>query len=220
VALLPHDIRGQSAADRVGGWYAVEAAWKPAGSRLGLEWDVQLRDFQIVGDFAQTSLRAGLTVRSHARPLSLTVGTAWFLNGTPGESDVTRSERRVYQTLNYTQSISERVRFKHRARAEQRWFEEDVFRSRYRYRLEADMALGRAGFADRGVWLVASNEVLLNGETSAGGRAFDRLDQNRAYLALNLPAIDRTRFEVGYLNVYRSREVRHRVRLTLEWAIP
>ncbi len=215
----PASVGAQDPSQHLGGWYAAEASWRPAGSRLGVEADFQLRDFQMVGDFAQTSLRAGVVVHARSRPLSLTVGGAGFLQGTPGEATATRSERRLYQTVSYTQRLSSTLRLKHRGRAEQRWFENDVFRSRYRYRLEAERAVSGRGFGPGGVWLVASHELLLNGEVESDVGAFDRLDQNRSYLAVNYPRGSTARMEAGYLNVVRPGEMRHRIRLTVEWAV-
>lgn len=208
-------LAAQQADDHLGGWYAAEASWEPRHGRLGFEADLQFRDFQVAGDFAQLSLRSGLVIHSRARPLSLVVGAAWFVSGEPGPGEATQTERRVYQTLNFSQPISEKVRLNHRARAEQRWFQGDYFRTRYRYRLGTDVALGGQGFTGRELRLVISDEVLVNGETEAGGRGFDRLDQNRAYVALNWPVREGTRLEAGYLNVLKGDLVLHRLRVTI-----
>lgn len=212
-------LAAQDPDDHLGGWYALEGSWKPVQGRFGFEADLQFRDFQMAGDFAQFSLRSGLVLHARSRPLSLVVGAAWFLAGEPGASDATRAERRVYQTVNFSQTISRSLRLDHRARAEQRWFQGDYFRSRYRYRLEADVALGGQGFTGQEVRLVVSDEVLVNGETEAGGRRFDRLDQNRAYVGVNWPVGTATRVETGYLNVLTGGRTLHRIRMTVRLAL-
>lgn len=212
-------LTAQDAGDHLGGWYTLEGSWAPGQGRVGYTADVQFRDFQVAGDFALLSLRGGIVFNASSRPLSLVVGAAWFLSGTPGSSQATQAERRVYQTLSYTMTATPRLRFGHRVRAEQRWFQPGYFRSRYRYRLQADVALGSPAFTGREVRLVVSDEVLFNGETESGGRTFDRLDQNRAYLALNWPVAKAARVETGYLNIFGGDRVLHRLRVTLKLAL-
>lgn len=217
-------LSAQDPAAHLGAWYAAEAGWRPSQARWGVEGDLQLRDFRVVGDFAQTSLRAGVVHHFAGRPLRLTVGGAWFLDGEPGPGDATRREWRSYQTLVAGQRLTGRLRLAHRLRTEQRWFEVAGFRTRVRYRLGLEVGLGRGGSDGRpagtgeGLLLIVSDEVLVNGETTLDdGSGVERLDQNRAYVALNWPLHDGARIEVGYLNVTRfDQSPRHRIRVTLK----
>lgn len=205
----------QDAASHLSGWYAWEGRWQPEHGRWGVDIDLQLRDFQIADDFAQASIRGGVFAAPTALPLRFTVGGAWFANGRVGEDGPLSVERRLYQTLDFAQPLAPAVRLVHRARAEQRWFEDQGFRTRYRYRLGVETRI--AGEGDRALFFIVSDEVLLNGETRLDdGRPIDRLDANRSYLAVNAPLRNATRIEVGYLNVNGGFAPLHRLRITVK----
>jgi hypothetical protein len=210
-------LEGQDAASHLAGWYAWEGTWTEAGPGLGLELDVQLRDFQFADDFAQFSLRGGLRVAPASLPVAVTVGGAWFASGSVGPDDTLVTERRAYQTVSYTHHLSPTLRLAHRGRAEQRWFEADGFRTRYRYRLGVEVPLSGGEFGSDEPTLLVSDEVLVNGETRLdGGRRVARLDQNRSYIAVTLPLAEGARIEVGYLNINGGFAPVHRLRFTLK----
>lgn len=210
-------VQAQDPASHLAGWYAVEARWIAPGDRWGAEFDVQLRDFQFADDFAQVSVRTGALFRPAAFPVSLVVGGAFFASGGVGPDETLTEERRIYQTASFKQRLSPRVRLLHRARAEQRWFERDGFRTRYRYRIGVETRISGGTSTTSGVALVVSDELLVNGETTLeSGREVPRLDQNRSYVAVNWAAWHSTRIEVGYLNVNGEASPIHRLRATFK----
>jgi hypothetical protein len=123
------------------------------------------------------------------------------------------TERRLYQTLDAAHDLAPGLRVRHRARAEQRWFEGDGLRTRYRYRVGVETPL--VGDVADGVLLIVSDELLINGElTLESGARVRRLDANRSYVAVNVPLAGPTRLEVGYLNINGGFAPAHRVRVT------
>lgn len=214
-------LQAQGSSAALGGWYAVDGRWEPTDQRWGVEMDLQLRGFEVADDFAQASVRGGIVFEPPALPGEWVVGAAWFVNGNEGPDETLLEELRLYQTVVLEQVLSRHLRLGHRLRAEQRWPDRDGFRTRYRYRVGLETPLARAGRDDE-VFLILSDEILLNGETTlADGRPVGRLDENRSYLALNGPLRAgpmRTgaRWEVGYLNINGDSQPLHRVRVTLQ----
>jgi len=125
------NIQGNSQIDesRLGTWYMY--FWNVklgADTPWGLQGDVQHRNWNIAGDLEQLLLRGGLTYKATDNTL-LTFGYGNITTGAFGDSDETVNESRVYQEALISNKLSKWIRLKHRFRYEQRWVENQDFRT-------------------------------------------------------------------------------------------
>jgi hypothetical protein len=185
--------------DQTGAWYMLFWNTTFGEGPWGLQGDTQYRDWSLLGDMEQLLLRAGLTYTPEDRPVTFTLGVAHITTGAFGESDATFSERRIYQEALLPQRVGE-VRLRHRYRSEQRWVDDQDFRTRYRYALFADVPLNGRGTGPGALYLALYDEVFINGETSIGeGRQVQRFDRNRLYAGLGYGITTRLRLQGGYM---------------------
>jgi hypothetical protein len=186
--------------DQLGAWYMLFWSTRPDDSSVGLQGDVQHRNWNPGTDLEQLLIRGGLTYDMPESPVRLTGGVAHITSGAFGDSDETSAERRVYQEALVRQSLGPIVSVRHRYRYEQRWVDGQDFRTRFRYALFGDVALNGRGTGDGSIYLALYNEVFINGELEIGGsRSVERFDRNRFYTALGFGVSDRSQLQAGYM---------------------
>ncbi|MDH3978871.1 MAG: DUF2490 domain-containing protein [Gammaproteobacteria bacterium] len=200
VVALPGLTHAQIDDDQVGAWYMYffDAPFK--SSQWGAQGDIQYRSWDLGGDLEQLLLRGALTWRPKSGNFMLTLGYAHLINGEFGSSSKTKSENRVYQDAVFPQKIGKRVYLRHRFRFEQRWVEDQDFRTRYRYALFMNIPLNQTDLK-KGAWYLSFyNEVFLNGERDIGdNRRVDTFDRNWLYGALGYSISDKLRVQAGYM---------------------
>lgn len=168
-------------------------------SKFGLQGDVQYRNWDVLGDLEQLLLRAGVTYSPNSN-LKLTLGYANITSGVFGDSNETSSESRIYQEALLPHKISSRIYLKHRFRYEQRWVEDQDFRTRYRYNLFLNIPLNQPDLNKNAVYLAFYNEIFINGQKDIGnGRSVDIFDRNRLYAALGYALKDNLKLQVGFM---------------------
>lgn len=142
----------------------------------------------------------GGTYRPKNYDMLLTLGYANITSGKFGSGDTTSREDRVYQEALLPQKLGPNVFLRHRFRYEQRWVENQDFRTRFRYALFVDIPLN-APDLKKGAWYLAFyNELFINGQTDIGnGRTVDRYDRNRLYGAVGYSLADNLRLQGGYM---------------------
>jgi hypothetical protein len=187
--------------DQQGAWYMYFWNTRFDDSQWGLQGDVQYRNWDAIGDLEQLLLRGGLTYSPDSLNATFTLGYATITSGEFGDSNDTRREDRVYQEALLPQQLGERVYLRHRFRLEQRWVENQDFRTRFRYALFMDIPLNQATLT-RGAWYLALyNEFFLNGEKDIGdGRQVETFDRNRLYGAFGYALRDNLRLQFGYMH--------------------
>ena len=187
--------------DDVGAWYMYFFNTGFDNSQWGLQGDVQYRNWDMGGDLEQLLLRGGVTWASSTGNAIFTLGYANITSGEFGSSDATSYESRVYQEALLKQSLGSRLKIRHRFRYEQRWVEDQDFRTRFRYALFADIPLNRTDL-NQGAWYLAFyNEVFLNGERDIGNsRRVEVFDRNRTYGALGHSLTNRVKIQAGYMH--------------------
>jgi hypothetical protein len=169
------------------------------GGPWGLQGDVQYRDWALLGDMEQLLLRAGLTYTPEERPVTFTLGGAHITTGAFGDSDATFSERRIYQEALLRQGVGE-VRLRHRYRSEQRWVDDQDFRTRYRYALFVDVPLNGKATGPGALYVALYDEIFINGETRVGGGLqVQRFDRNRLYAGVGYGVTSGLRVQGGYM---------------------
>ena len=171
--------------DQLGGWYMYFFDAKFKESSWGVQGDIQWRNWGVADDLEQLLIRSGITYRPKNAEVKLTLGYGNITTGTFGDSEATVKENRIYQEALFPVKFGKRLYTNHRFRYEQRFVENQDFRTRYRYNLFINIPLNKAVIEDKTVYLSIYNELFINGERSIGnGNTVEIFDRNRRYYAL------------------------------------
>ena len=199
-----------------GAWYMYFFNAPMESSQWGFQGDVQYRNWDLLGDLEQLLLRGGLTWRPKSGDAMFTLGYANITTGEYGPGDSTVDENRIYQEALLPQKIGSRVFLRHRFRYEQRWVENQDFRTRFRYALFANVPLNGTTL-DKGAWyLSAYNEIFINGERDIGdGRTVEVFDRNRLYGAIGYSLSDTLKIQGGYMYQYTDSIEKGQIQLSL-----
>jgi hypothetical protein len=199
-ALAPSGVHAQVDESELGGWYMYFFSNEFGDGPWGIQGDVQYRNWNVMGDLEQLLLRGGLTYTPASRDILFTVGYANITSGEYGDSNDTSSENRVYQEALLPQRIAPRFFLRHRFRFEQRWVDDQDFRTRFRYALFISVPLNRSTMERGAVYLALYNEVFINGQRDIGnGARVEYFDRNRLYGAIGYAPLDRLRVQAGYM---------------------
>ena len=183
-----------------GAWYMYFWNTRFDDSNWGLQGDVQYRDWEIIGDMEQRLLRGGVTYTPNNFNATFTLGAANVATGQFGDSDDTFDENRIYQEMLIPYRIFDWVYLRHRFRSEQRWVDNQDFRTRYRYAIFADVPMNRNDLEPGAFYLSVYNELFINGEDDIGnGRSVDTIDRNRLYGGIGYTLNNNMRLQFGYM---------------------
>lgn len=188
--------------DQLGAWYMYFWNTTFGESNWGLQGDYQYRDWQVLGDREQLLLRTGLTYEPTDSGVKFTLGYANISTGQFGtDIDAPVYENRIYQEALLGQNIWKKLLVTHRFRYEQRWVENQDFRTRYRYNLFVNIPF-KGVELDKGTsYFAFYNEIFINGERDIGnGRSVQFFDRNRTYLGVGYVTRDNIRFQLGWMN--------------------
>ena len=184
---------------KTGAWYMYFYNLKINESRWGVQGDFQYRHWNLFGDMEQLLLRSGLTYNPKDTNVLFTLGYANITTGTPGEIDDTFNENRIYQEALIPQKISKRFFINHRFRYEQRWVEDQDFRTRFRYNLFLNVTLNDTDFNKGTFYAAFYNELFMNGERTNGNVELDLFDRNRTYFGLGYVLSKSSRIQLGWM---------------------
>lgn len=186
--------------DQLGAWYMYFFNEQFGDGPFGIQGDYQFRFWEPTGDLEQILLRTGLTYSPENADILFTLGYGNITTGTYGESDETVNESRIYQEALFSQKIGERFYLTHRLRYEQRWVENNDFRTRYRYNLFVNVPLNKTKMGKGTLNLALYNEIFINGQTNVGdGRTVQYFDRNRTYLGLGYGISPKLRVQLGWM---------------------
>ncbi|NNE31839.1 MAG: DUF2490 domain-containing protein [Winogradskyella sp.] len=186
---------------QTGAWYMYFYSHQFKDSQWGVQGDFQYRDWQGLGDMEQLLLRSGFTYSPKNAGVKFTLGYGNVTTGQYGASDATSSESRIYQEALVPQKLGNRFYFTHRFRYEQRFVENQDFRTRYRYNLFLNIPLNSTELTPKAVYAALYNELFINGGTDIGdGRTVQIFDRNRTYLGLGYVLSPKIRFQFGWMN--------------------
>lgn len=186
--------------EKMGAWYMYFWNTQLQESPIGFQGDIQYRNWNLGGDLEQLLLRGGITYTPVNANIRLTAGYAHITSGSYGESDVTSRESRIYQEALLPHKLSDRLHFTHRFRFEQRWVENQYFRTRYRYNLFLNIPLNQPNLNKNALYLAFYNELFINGEREiANNRKVELFDRNRCYAGLGYGLTDRLRLQAGFM---------------------
>ena len=144
--------------------------------------------------------RQGFTYTPKKANIKFTLGYGNVTSGAPGSSDDTSSESRIYQEALFPSKFG-RFHITHRFRYEQRFVENQDFRTRYRYNLFINIPINKAELVSKAFYAAFYNELFINGQEDIGdGRSVELFDRNRTYLGLGYVLNDKIRFQLGWMN--------------------
>lgn len=183
--LSSHSAQAQIDEDQTGAWYMYFWGAQVKEGTWGFQGDIQYRNWNLLGDLEQLLLRGGLTYKPKNASILFTLGYAHITTGEFDSSDIANTENRVYQEALFPQKIGGIFYLRHRFRYEQRWVEDQDFRTRYRYNLFIDVPLNSKVIDKKTLYFAFYNELFINGQRDIGdGRTVELFDRNRTYGAL------------------------------------
>ncbi len=183
-----------------GAWYMYFFNKSFGESRFGIQGDYQFRFWDLGKDLEQILLRTGATYRPKNADIMFTLGYANITTGNFGESRTTTGENRIYQEALFSQKLGRRFLLTHRIRYEQRFVEDQDFRTRYRYNFFINVPFNDTKLAKGVVYLALYNEIFINGQTSIGeGRSVQYFDRNRTYTGIGYGILNNLRTQVGWM---------------------
>lgn len=188
-------VAGFAQESSLGNWFICFGN-KNFGSDLNLHYEVQYRNYNVIGDLEQLLLRTGLGYNLTESNNNILLGYAFIhsRNYTSGTDDkIGVDEHRIFQQFITRQSFG-RVSVQHRYRFEQRFIQDD-FRLRFRYFLALNVPLNNKDLLDKTVYFSAYNEIFLNVEDNP-------FDRNRLYGGLGYKLSKQVRLEAGYMNQF------------------
>lgn len=187
--------------NQLGAWYMYFYNTTFKESNWGIQGDFQYRDWRGLGDREQLLLRSGLTYSPKDSGIKFTLGFANITTGQFGtDIDDPVSENRSYQEALFSNTVLKRLLVTHRFRYEQRWVENQDFRTRYRYNIFVNVPF-QGTTLDKGTpYFAFYNEIFINGERQIGnGREVQFFDRNRTYLGLGYALSDKLRLQLGWM---------------------
>ncbi len=194
-------VQAQFDEDKMGAWYMYFFDHQLNNSKFGFQGDIQYRNWNLAGDLEQLLLRAGMTYRPANTNVKLTLGYGHITSGAFGDSDDTSTESRIYQEAIVPSKIGNRLFFKHRFRYEQRFVEDQDFRTRYRYNLFLNIPINAKVFEKKTIYAALYNELFINGQKDIGdGRRVETFDRNRFYSGIGYVIKKGLNVQFGYMN--------------------
>ena len=213
--LFNFNANSQVDKDQLGGWYMYFWDTGFSDSKFGLQGDVQYRNWDVIGDLEQLLLRAGVTYSPNEN-VKLTLGYGNITSGAFGDSNDTSTESRIYQEALLPHKIASRIYLKHRFRYEQRWVEDQDFRTRYRYNLFLNIPLNQSSLTKNAVYLAFYNELFINGQKDIGdNRKVETFDRNRLYGALGYAIKDNLKVQLGFMEQTLNNSSKGQLQLSL-----
>ena len=201
IVLFPYLAKTQIDEDRIGAWYMYFFTAKFGESQWGVQGDAQWRNWNLGGDLEQLLLRGGVTYRPKEANILLTIGYANITTGTYGEASVTTGENRIYQEALYPVKVGNRVYLNHRVRFEQRFIENQDFRTRYRFNLMMNIPVNQQEMSAKAIYLAFYNELFINGQREIGsGNEVELYDRNRFYSGIGYIFNQGLRTQLGFMN--------------------
>lgn len=186
---------------QMGAWYMYFFNHQFEKNQFGIQGDIQYRAWNGIDDLEQLLLRTGFTYTPKETNIMFTLGYANITTGAFGESNDTFVENRIYQEALLPQKVGTRFYFIHRFRYEQRFVEDQDFRTRYRYNLFLNVPLNKTSLEKNAVYAALYNELFINGETTIGeNNEVQLFDRNRTYLGLGYVLKEGMRFQFGWMN--------------------
>ncbi len=204
----------------LGAWYMYFFNTTFKESPWGVQGDLQLRNWNIGGDLEQLLLRSGVTYSPKNAKIKFTLGYGDITTGSFGSDRTTVHESRIYQEALFPVTIGRRFHMNHRIRYEQRFVDNQDFRTRYRYNLFLNIALTSQKIKKNTLYLALYNEIFINGQRNIGnGNTVQVFDRNRFYVALGYAILDNLKIQAGLMNQTTNGWKKNQLQLSLHHKI-
>ena len=187
--------------DKLGAWYMYffNGTFTDSSS-LGFQGDVQYRNWNLGGDLEQLLIRGGVSYKPRWSQMKFTLGYGNITTGNYAESSETSSEHRIYQELLFSVPLATRLYSNHRFRFEQRFVDNQDFRSRYRYNIFLNIPLNKIEVTSKTLYLSLYNELFINAQQNIGnGQSVEFFDRNRLYCAIGYCFKKGTKVQLGVM---------------------
>lgn len=199
--LAPQKGNSQINQDQVGAWYMYFFNTTFKESPWGFQGDIQYRNWNLGGDLEQLLLRGGLTYTPKNANVKFTLGYGNVTTGAFGADKSTTTESRVYQEALFPVNFGKRFFTNHRFRYEQRFVQNQDFRTRYRYNFFLNIALNKPDMEAKTIYLALYNEIFINGQRNIGdGNTVEIFDRNRFYVASGYVIKKGFKVQLGIMN--------------------
>lgn len=186
--------------DEIGAWYVFSFSDNFREGPFGCQGDIQYRNWNQLGDLEQMLLRGGFCYSITKTKTKFTLGCAHITTGAYGDDNTTFSEFRIYQEILQPQTIASRIYTLHRLRSEQRFVQNNDFRTRYRYAVLMNIPFNKKTMEKDAVYLSLYDEVFINGELEiGGGKTVKWFDRNRVSAAIGYQLTGKARLQAGML---------------------
>ncbi|MFY0652787.1 MAG: DUF2490 domain-containing protein [Cyclobacteriaceae bacterium] len=206
--------------DRQGAWYMYFWNTSIGESGWGFQGDIQHRNWNVIGDLEQLLLRGGITYSPKDAGVKFTFGYGNIQTGAYGDDNSTTSESRIYQEALFPQKLGGRFYLNHRIRYEQRFVENQDFRTRYRYNLFVNIPLNNPSISDGTVYLALYNELFINAQRDIGdGRSVEIFDRNRFYTAVGYAFKKSLRVQLGTMRQSTNGWTKNQLQFSLHHTI-
>jgi hypothetical protein len=218
--LLPKIGNAQINEDKLGAWYMYfyNTAFKETS--WGIQGDLQFRNWNVAGDLEQLLLRSGVTYKPKKANIKFTLGYGNITTGTYGSIKSTSAESRMYQEALFPVKFGNRFYTNHRFRYEQRFVENQDFRTRYRYNLFLNIALNKKEMEQKTIYLALYNELFINGQKAVGnGQTVELYDRNRLYTALGYILKKGLKVQLGMMNQTTNSWSKNQLQISLHQKI-
>lgn len=198
---LPKMADAQINENELGAWYMYFFNTTIKESPWGIQGDIQYRNWNIGGDLEQLLIRGGITYQPKQANIKLTLGYGNVTSGAYGSDNSTKNESRIYQEAIFPVQFGNRFYTNHRFRYEQRFVEDQDFRTRFRYNLFLNIPLNNASLDKNTIYLALYNELFINGQRSIGnGNTVEIFDRNRFYFGLGYILKKGLKIQAGMMN--------------------
>ena len=186
--------------DKPGAWYMYFFNTNFKESEWGIQGDIQYRNWNLGGDLEQLLLRGGLTYKPKNANIKFTLGYGNITTGNYGDEESNTYENRIYQEALINNKVGNRFFLKHRFRYEQRFVENQDFRTRYRYNLFLNIPLNNPEIDKKTIYLALYNELFINGQRDIGSeKRVEIFDRNRLYLGMGYVIKKNLKLQLGFM---------------------
>ena len=209
-------VHAQIDEDKIGAWYMYFFNTTFDKGPWGVQGDIQHRNWNFGGDLEQLMLRGGLTYKPQNANIKFTLGYGNITTGLYGDDNSTSAESRIYQEALFPVKFGNRFYTNHRFRYEQRFVENQDFRTRYRYNLFLNIALNKPKMETNTIYLAIYNELFMNGQRNVGnGNTVEFFDRNRLYGAFGFVIQNGLKVQLGIMNQTTDTWGKNQIQLSL-----
>lgn len=210
------EILAQPSEDKLGAWYMYFWNTTIKETPWGFQGDIQFRNWDLGGDLEQLLLRGGVTYKPKNTNIKFTLGYGHITTGAYGSDNSTTTESRIYQEALFPNKIGERFYLTHRIRYEQRFVEDQDFRTRYRYNLFLNIPLNQKELVSNTFYLALYNELFINAQRDVGnGNSVALFDRNRFYTAIGYVIKQQLRAQLGVMRQSTNNWTKSQVQVSL-----